>query len=226
MVADPDIRAPNGPAVSQHLNDLIAFVSLHAALAYTVIFLAALLEAIPILGSLIPGSTVIVALSTLVPGGGLALTPILIAAIFGAIIGDGLSYWIGHKKQRDVLSLWPMAKHPALIAQGEALFERYGAFAVIFARFIAPIRAIVPMIAGVLGMPPWRFFPLNIIAILFWAPAHVLPGVLAGSAAERWGMKIEHYGLPLVGGIIAAGCIGWAIYYRVKRRRTTAAGAN
>jgi membrane-associated protein len=199
--------------VNSQLHELIGLVSRHAEWAYAAVFLAAFLEAIPLLGSLIPGSTVIVALGTLVPGGSLQLTPVLAAAVTGAIIGDGLGYWIGHKKQRAVLSTWPMSRHPALIAKSEALFDRYGAFAVIFARFIAPVRAIVPMIAGVLGMPPWRFFPLNIIAILFWAPAHVLPGVLAGSLAEQWGMRIEHYGLPLAGGIIAAGCIGWAVYY-------------
>lgn len=210
-----------GNPVSSYLNQLISFVSLHSEIAYAVIFLAALLEAVPIFGSLIPGSTVIVALSALVPGGGLKLAPILTAAIIGAIIGDGLSYWIGHKKRRDVLSSWPMSKYPALTAQSEALFERYGAFAVIFARFIAPVRAVVPMIAGVLGMPPRRFFPLNIVAILFWAPAHILPGVLVGSAAERWGAKIEHYGLPLVGGIIALGCI--AVFLQVRRARHAAA---
>lgn len=209
--------------MSSYLHELIGFVSLHSEIAYVLIFLAAFLEAVPILGSLIPGSTVIVALSALVPGGALKLTPILTAAIIGAIIGDGLGYWIGHKKQRAVLSAWPVSKYPVLMAQSEALFERYGAFAVIFARFIAPIRAVVPMIAGVLGMPPWRFFPLNIVAILFWAPAHVLPGVLAGSAAEKWGAKVEHYGLPLAGGIIAVGCVGWAIYcWRDSHKRRSA----
>lgn len=204
--------------MSSYLNELIGFVSLHSEIAYAVIFLAALLEAVPIFGSLIPGSTVIVALSALVPGGGLKLAPVLAAAVLGAILGDGLGYWVGHKKQREVLSAWPISKYPALIAQGEELFERYGAFAVIFARFIAPIRAVVPMIAGVLGMPPGRFFPLNIVAILFWAPVHILPGVLAASVIEKWGGRIEHYGLPLAGGIVVIGALGWAIYCWRSRR--------
>jgi membrane protein DedA with SNARE-associated domain len=198
--------------VKSYLHELIGFVSQHSEIAYAVIFLAALLEAVPILGSLIPGSTVIVALSALVPGGSLNLAPVLAAAVSGAIIGDGLGYWIGRKKQREVLSAWPMSKYPALTARSEALFQRFGAFAVIFARFIPPVRAVVPLTAGVLGMPPWRFFPLNIIAILFWAPAHILPGVLAASVIEKWGGRIEHYGPPLIGGIILAGCLGWALY--------------
>lgn len=203
--------------MNSHLHELIGFVSRHAELAYAAIFLAALLEAIPILGSLIPGSTVIVALSALVPGGSLTLAPVLAAAIAGAVIGDGLAYVIGRRSQREVLTSWPMSKYPAVMAQAEAFFVRYGTLAVLFARFVPPVRAVVPITAGALGMPPQRFYPVNVAAILLWAPAHILPGILAGSAAEQWGMRIEHYGLPLAGGIVVVGCIGWAIYYWCRR---------
>ncbi|MBV8698415.1 MAG: DedA family protein, partial [Bradyrhizobium sp.] len=53
------------------IDPLIAFVSAHAWLAYLTLFLAALLEAVPVIGSVVPGSTVILALSALVPSGDL-----------------------------------------------------------------------------------------------------------------------------------------------------------
>ena len=201
-----------------YLNQLIGFVSLHAELAYVAIFLAAFLEAIPILDTLVPGSTVILALSALIPAGSLGLTPVLAAAIAGAVIGEALAYSIGYISQREVLTSWPMSKYPAVMAQSEEFFHRYGTFAVFFARFVPPVRAVVPVIAGALGMPPRRFYPASIAACLLWAPAHVLPGLLAGSAAERWGAKVEHYGLPLVGGIIAIGTIAVAVHYWRNRR--------
>ena len=199
--------------MSQYLNDLIALVSHHAALAYAVIFLAALLEAVPVLGSVVPGSTVIIALSALVPGGSLGLAPILASAICGALLGDGVAYWIGHISQHKVLTSWPMANYPKIVAQSEPFFRRHGTLAVFFARFVPPVRAIVPITAGALGMAPRRFYPVNVAAILLWAPVHILPGVLAGSAAERWGMTIENYGWPLAGGILSAGLIGVALYH-------------
>jgi len=55
--------------VASFIDPLIAFVSTNAWLAYLTIFLAALLEAVPVVGSVIPGSTIILALSALVPGG-------------------------------------------------------------------------------------------------------------------------------------------------------------
>lgn len=207
--------------MSSHLHQLIGFVSLHAALAYTAIFLAAFLEAIPILGSLIPGSTVILALSALVPSGSLHLTPVLVAAIAGALLGDGLAYWIGRSSQRQVLTSWPLSNYSLLVAKSEAFFHRYGTLAVFLARFVPPVRAVVPITAGALGMPPRRFYPVNAVAVLVWAAAHVLSGALAGSAAEKWGMTIEHYGWPLVGGIIAIGTIAVGVYHWRHRREAS-----
>ena len=89
--------------------------------------------------------------------------------------------------QREILTAWPMANYPSVVAQSEAFFHRWGALAVFFARFVPPIRAFVPITAGALGMPPLRFYAVNMPAILLWAPAHVLPGVLAVSALHEYG---------------------------------------
>ena len=106
-------------------------------------------------GSVIPGSTVILALSALVPGGELRFEGVLAAAIAGALIGDGTAFWLGHRSQREILAAWPLSNHPKLIEESEAFFHRWGVLAVFFARFVPPIRAFVPITAGSLGMP-WK----------------------------------------------------------------------
>jgi membrane protein DedA with SNARE-associated domain len=179
--------------VTSFLDPLISFVSTHAWLAYLTLFLAALLEAVPVAGSLIPGSTIILALSALVPGGELNLWGVLAAAVAGAILGDGFAFWMGHRRQREILCTWPLNKYPRVTEQSEAFFHRWGALAVFFARFVPPIRAFVPITAGALKMPPSRFYPINIMAILLWAPAHVLPGVLAVSALHQYAGLPHHH---------------------------------
>ena len=203
------------------IDPLIAFVSAHAWLAYLTLFLAALLEAVPIAGSVIPGSTIILALSALVPGGDLRLEWVLVAAIAGALLGDGTAFWIGHRTQREILSSWPMTNYPRVVAQSEAFFHRWGALAVFFARFVPPIRAFVPITAGALGMTPPRFYAVNIPAILLWAPAHVLPGVLAVSALHRYAGIPHHTGvgkhywmLIVVGGALVVALAVWIIRRR------------
>ena len=203
------------------IDPLIAFVSAHPLLAYLTLFLAALLEAVPVVGSVIPGSTIILALSALVPGGELQLQWVLAAAVAGALLGDGSAYWIGHRSQREILTAWPLARYPNIVAQSEAFFHRWGLWAVFFGRFVPPIRAFVPITAGALDMAPSRFFAINIPAILLWAPAHVLPGVLAVSALENSslfhhaGGHPKHYWMPLVIGLsLVIGLAAWALRRR------------
>src|SRR5258705_10995714 len=72
------------------VSSVIEFLTAHRPVAYLAVFILALSESIPIIGVVVPGTAVILALSTLVPSGGLVLWPLLIAATLGAIVGDGL----------------------------------------------------------------------------------------------------------------------------------------
>ncbi|HZC97044.1 MAG TPA: DedA family protein [Bradyrhizobium sp.] len=203
------------------LDPLIGFVAAHAWLGYLTLFLAALLEAVPVLGSVVPGSTIILALSALVPGGELKLEGVLAAAIAGALLGDGTAFWVGHRSQREILSAWPLRNYPRVVEQSEAFFNRWGTLAVFFARFVPPIRAFVPITAGALGMPPLRFYAVNIPAILLWAPAHVLPGVLAVSALHQYAGLPDHQGVGKRLWILAVlgGALIVALAVRAIRRR-------
>jgi len=212
--------------VASLIDPLIAFVSAHAWLAYLTLFLAALLEAVPIVGAVIPGSTIIFALSALVPGGELQLGWVLLAAIAGALLGDGSAFLLGYREQREILKTWPLSNYPRLVSQSEAFFNRWGTLAVFFARFVPPIRAFVPITAGALGMTPPMFYAVNIPAVLLWAPAHVLPGVLAVSALHRYGGFAPHAGvakhywiLAVVLGALIVGLASWMI----RRRRGSGA---
>jgi membrane protein DedA with SNARE-associated domain len=204
--------------VSSILDSLISVVSAHPGWAYTTIFLAALLEAVPVAGSFIPGSSIIIGLSAFIATGGLSLPAVLACAVGGAIIGDGAAYWTGHRAERRILAAWPLSAYPQLVARSEQFFERHGTLAVFFARFVPPVRALVPVTAGALDMPPRQFFPVNITAIFLWAPLHVAPGMLAGTAFKRWRTIAEDHPAVLVAGVIACVIIAVAIW-RLSRKQ-------
>jgi membrane protein DedA with SNARE-associated domain len=211
----------HGDLVASFIDPLISFVSAHSWLAYLTIFLSALLEAVPVVGSVIPGSTIILALSALVPGGELKLQWVLLSAATGALLGDGSAFWTGHRTQRKILNTWPLTDYPRLVAQSEAFFQRWGTWAVFFARFVPPIRAFVPVTAGALGMPPPRFYAVNIPAILLWAPAHVLPGVLAISALHEYAGIPHHAGLKhyWMLAVIVGALLAWLGLWAIRRWR-------
>lgn len=198
------------------LHSLITAVSDHAGWAYVTVFLAALLEAIPVVGSFVPGTTIIVAISALVSSGGLDLWIILAAAILGGAIGDGGAFGAGYRIKRHVLQMWPLSAYPGIVAQSEEFFRRRGTLAVFLARFIAPVRAFVPLVAGAMGMAARRFFLVNLPAVALWAAAHVLASAFAADLLQRtalqsWAKTIEPYAIPVFAILAAIAFAVWAI---------------
>lgn len=204
------------------LDPLIGFVSDHSGLAYLTIFLAALLEAVPIAGSVVPGTTIILALSALIAGGELKLEWVLAAAILGALLGDGSAFWVGHRSQREILTAWPFSNYPRLVAQSEAFFHRFGMLAIFFARFVAPIRAVVPITAGALDVRPLRFYAVNVPAVVLWACAHVLPGVFAVQLLHRYGGIPHHSHIAKhtwILAVIVGSILVWLVLRLLRKRR-------
>jgi len=78
---------------------------------------------------------------------------------------------------------WPFRSHPQLLESGETFFKRYGIMSVFIGRFIGPVRALVPIVAGMLDMQPLRYILVSIMASILWAPAYMLPGILLGAAS-------------------------------------------
>lgn len=168
--------------MSAYLYALVDFVAANREWAYALVFLIALSESLPVIGAVIPGSTTIIGISALVPSGAVDLAPLLLAAIAGAIAGDGFAFWLGYRYHLQIVRLWPFSRHPELIEKGRAFFDKHGAKSVLLARFTPPVRPFVPLAAGLLHMPIWRFYSANVLSALAWAPAHVLPGVLLGAS--------------------------------------------
>ena len=165
-----------------HFTGLIDFVGAHPGLAFIVVFLLALSEAIPVVGTVVPGSTLIIAISALATTADVKAWVLLVAAVLGAIVGDGLSFWLGHRYHREILRGWPFNRFPGLVARSAQFIKTHGVTSVFLARFAAVVRAFVPVLAGVLRMPSGSFYVANILSALLWAPIHVFPGVLAGAA--------------------------------------------
>ncbi|MCC8405841.1 VTT domain-containing protein [Paraburkholderia sp. MMS20-SJTN17] len=162
-----------------HLLHLLAG---HASWMLAVVFLAAFLEAIAVIGTFIPGSTAMFLAGALTGTGSLSLAWVFVWAIVGAVAGDGLSFWLGDRYKERIVLLWPFRSHPEVLDAGRRYFLKHGAKSVVLARFLPPLRAIVPVVAGMMNMGPLRFFAINVLSALLWAPAHILPGVVFGAS--------------------------------------------
>ena len=125
------------------------------------------------------------------------------AAVIGATLGDGASYWLGHHYRERIRAMWPLRRYPGLLARGQAYFERNGGKSVFLGRFLGPTRAIVPVVAGMSSMPPANFYAMNVLSAFGWALAHMLPGILFGASLQLAGAVSSR--LVILVGVLLAG---------------------
>jgi len=93
--------------MTSYFSALVDFVHAHSQYTHIAIFLLALSEAIPVVGTVVPGSTLIIGISALATSANANPWLLVIAATAGAIIGDGLSFWLGQRYHREILNSWP-----------------------------------------------------------------------------------------------------------------------
>jgi membrane protein DedA with SNARE-associated domain len=150
--------------MTSYFAGIVDFIGGHPHYALMAIFLLALSEAIPVIGTIVPGSTLIIGICALATSAHLNPWLLLGAAIVGAIFGDGLSFWLGRRYHREILRRWPLNRYPQFIDRSEAFIKTYGGASVFLARFIAVVRAFVPLVAGILGMSLRQFYAVNILS--------------------------------------------------------------
>ena len=185
------------------MQGLIDFLAQHPVLAIAAVFAAALLEAIAVIGTVVPGSSVVFAGGILVGLGVVDPGWAAAAAVGGAVLGDGISYWLGRRYRDGLRGVWPFRTHPALLERGQAFFAQHGGKSVFLARFLGPVRAIVPLVAGMSRMPVVRFTAVNVLSAIAWAAAHLLPGVLFGASLQLAGAVSSRLAI-LLGAVAAA----------------------
>jgi len=199
-------------------NGLLDFTSAHSHYAYGIIFLLAFSEAIPVIGTFVPGSTLVFAISALATKAGAGPWLLLVAATLGAIAGDGISFWLGHYYSRQILHTWPLVKYPKFVDQSEKFIARWGVAAVFLARFTAVVRAFVPLLAGILEMSPRSFYAANILSAIVWAPAHVFPGVVLAMAIGLRGAIAEQPVILIVAAVVVIGVVFFGAHWWLKAK--------
>ena len=141
-----------------------------------VVFLLAFGESLAFVSLLLPATVILLAIGGLIGASGVDLWPAWIAGGLGSILGYAVSYWIGRLYKDRIHTFWPFSTHPAMIPRGQAFFDRYGASGVFIGHFFGPLRAVVPVVAGMCAMRQLPFQIANVSASLLWTTSVLLPG--------------------------------------------------
>lgn len=197
---------------------LLAWLNANPEWAGFVTFIISASESVAIIGTIVPGSITMTALGALAGAGVIPLWETLFFATLGAIVGDGISYWMGHYFKDKLHQMWPFKNNPAILGRGEMFVHKYGIMSVFIGRFIGPVRALVPLVAGMLGMKPLQFTIANVTSAIGWAPAYLLPGMLLGAVSMELPPDIAlHVILVLLLVMLFIFLCMWFLYKIIKR---------
>ena len=163
------------------------------------IALMAFLESLALVGIVVPGVALLFAAATVAGSANIPVWDVLLAAFTGAVLGDGVSFLLGYRYHEIVRRFPPFTSHPEWVNKAEHFFHRYGLLGIVFGRFVGPVRPVMPLVAGLLEMPPLRFFTVNLLSALAWAPFYLMPGYLVGMSIEGPGALDTRHLIFLLG---------------------------
>src|SRR5688572_23211545 len=97
------------------LSPILQWINAHPEFSGFVTFFISAIESIAIIGTIIPGTVMMTAIGTLAGMGIIPLWPTIFWAIVGAVVGDGISYWLGRSFKGRLHYVWPFTTHPYLL---------------------------------------------------------------------------------------------------------------
>jgi len=192
---------------------LAALVNVPANIGYPLLFVLVGAESA---GALVPGETSLILAGALAGQGQLSLLLVIAVAASAAIVGDNTGYVIGRSGLRRLLDRpgrWS-SRRQRLIARGEAFFQRYGAAAVFFGRWLPGLRVVASWLAGAEYMPWPRFLLWNALGGIGWASTIGTAAYFIGQSASGSLGAIGFGGFAIV-----------AVVFLIRRIRARVTGA-
>jgi membrane protein DedA with SNARE-associated domain len=154
------------------VDPVINFVKNNQEWALPIVFLLAFGESLAFVSLILPATVILASIAGLL--GGAQVDKVMafwvwFAAGSGGALGYAVSYWIGWWFRDDIEKVWPLRNHPDAVARTRDFFKKWGALAVFFGHFFGPVRAVIPVVAGSLGLRQLTFQIANISSSFLWA---------------------------------------------------------
>jgi len=189
---------------------------------YLIVLGGVFLESIFITGWIAPGTAVILLGSFYAAQGELNFACVLSVAVVGAILGDNIGYFVGHRVGRRLIVRYE--HHPRLtrgLRSSERYFEHYGPVTVLFGRMISGIDAFIPVTAGLSEMPYWKYILFDIPGAILWVGMIAALGYLFGNHWETIEQVINWFGWGMLGVVAIIVTAIYLIHRHNRKKRPT-----
>ncbi|HEV3387999.1 MAG TPA: DedA family protein [Solirubrobacteraceae bacterium] len=151
--------------------------------------------------------------------GHLSLFGIIVAGVFGDMLGASIAYAIGYWGREELVERHGNKLHISKrrLDRAHAWFDRYGAPVIVVSRFIPFARAAFPYAAGVARMGYVRFLIFGTIGSIVWITALGVLGNAVGSSWQSWRHNLEY--VDYVGAALLVVAIVYLIVRITRSRR-------
>ncbi len=192
----------------QHLYDVQGLIHWGGALLVCIVVF---IETGFFVGFFLPGDSLLVTAGIFAANGDLGLWSLLIPAIFCAIAGDQVGYWVGRGAGQALYhrenSFLFKRKH---LERARDFYARYGGKTVILARYVPIVRTFCPPVAGAAGMTYSTYFTYDVIGGTLWISSMILGGYGVGKLVPSIGTRIHYVILAVVFvSLLPAGISAW-----------------
>jgi len=192
--------------------DLLNWLTANPGWAGFWVLVMSFVESLAFVGILVPGIIILFGLGALISLGAMDMAPIWVLGSVGAFAGDLVSYAIGRRYRGHLAEMWPFSHFPRMLERGRYYFRVHGHKSVIVGRFVGPLRPVIPVTAGMLGLSPRRFLMVDIPACIVWTPAYLIPGMLFGASLEVASEYAGRMSLVLIIGVVVLWLTWWVIW--------------
>ncbi len=197
-----------------HLDTHLASVIVqYGTLTYLLLFVIIFCETGLVVTPFLPGDSLLFAAGAFAARGSFQPALLFIVLGFAALLGDTVNYAIGHAVGPKVFARDYRFLNRGHLLKAEQFYEKYGAKAIIIARFIPIIRTLAPFVAGIGKMNYGKFILYNIIGGLAWVALFVFAGFFFGNipAVEK------NFSLVILAIIVLSLAAPLVEYVRAKR---------
>ena len=192
--------------------DLLNWLTENPGWAGFWVFVMSFIESLAFVGILVPGIIILFGLGALISLGAMEMLPIWIWGSLGALAGDIVSYGLGRRYRSHLAEMWPFSRFPRMLERGRDYFRVHGPKSVVIGRFIGPLRPVIPVTAGMMGLAPRRFLMVDIPACIAWTPAYLIPGMLFGASLQVASEYAGRMSLVLIIAVVVLWLTWWIIW--------------
>lgn len=190
---------------------------------YLVAFLVTFLESVPVIGTFMPGTILMLLFGFIASQGYGNIYILIIVSVIGGVLGDMIGYYLGIYGRKYFSKESRLFKHEYL-ELGRAFFTKHGGKSVAISRFIGPIRPVVPLLAGMGHMSNRRFMFWNVGGALIWAASYIFLGFIFGhewQIVDMWINKVIRVVTLLITFFVLAYIIRGYVLARARKQKNS-----